>query len=182
MMGSRLVAADTPATIASFGSGSVRISVRVIIPQGAAAYSSALRKDVAARKEAGTELLLQNQRITVSATGRRQLADGRVDSRLLLTLANLSSQWPVSVVEFGDFAPGASPGIPLRCADLAEASGRASPNPADRVRLMSVFVHQLGEFYAGARFRTVHLAGGRDVLRIEFTAPSQFGLLGPLAP
>jgi hypothetical protein len=47
---------------------------------------------------------------------------------------------------------------------------------------MSVFVHQLGEFYAGARIRTVHLANGQDVVRIEFTAPGRFGLLGTPAP
>jgi hypothetical protein len=38
-------------------------------------------------------------------------------------------------------------------------------------------VHQLGDYFAGGRIRTVHLACGLDVVGIEFTAPGQFGLL-----
>ena len=49
MVGSRLISADAPAAIASFGSGSMQIDIRVIAPRGAAAYSSALRADVRAR-------------------------------------------------------------------------------------------------------------------------------------
>jgi hypothetical protein len=47
---------------------------------------------------------------------------------------------------------------------------------------MSDFVHQLGDYFVSARIRTVHLTGGRDVVRIEFTAPGRFGLLGTSAP
>jgi hypothetical protein len=78
MIGSRLVAADAPATIASFGSGSARIDIREIAPQGTATYLSALRADMQARKTSGTQLL-NNQRIIASATARRQLAGGQVD-------------------------------------------------------------------------------------------------------
>jgi hypothetical protein len=178
--GSRFVAADAPAVIASFGSGNMRISVRVIAQHGAAAYSSALRNDIANRKVAGTGLL-QNQRITLSAPAHWQLVDGLVDPRVMLTIANLASQWPVSIVAFGDLGPGASRGIPLRCADLAETGGRTGPSPAAQVRLMSVFLHGLGAFYPDARIQMVRLAGGRNVLRIEFAAPSPLGLLGPPA-
>jgi hypothetical protein len=158
----------------------MRISVRVIAQHGAAAYSSALRNDIANRKVAGTGLL-QNQRITLTALARWQLADGQVDSRVMLTIANLASQWPVSIVAFGDLGPGASQGIPLRCADLAETGGRTGSSPAAQVRLMSVFLHGLGAFYLEARIQMVRLAGGRSVLRIEFAAPSPLGLLGPPA-
>jgi hypothetical protein len=176
MVGSRLLAADAPAAIASFGSGAGQISIRLVFPQGAAAYASALRKEIADRKAAGASLLL-GPRVTASAATRRQLTDGQVDSRLLLTLAELASQWPLTILAFGDRAPGASPGIPLRSADLALTSGTASPAPPGRVRLMSVFVHQLGDYFAGARIRAVRLAGGQAVVRVEFTAPGQFGLL-----
>jgi hypothetical protein len=179
MVGSRLTA-DAPATLASFGSGAGRISVRMIYRR-AAAYATALRKEIADRKTSGASLLLLRP-VTAATADRRQLRGGQVDSRLLLTLAELASQWPISIVAFGDRGPGASPGVPLRSADLVVTGGKAGLAPAGQVRLMSVFVHQLGEFFAGARIRTVRLANGRDVVRIEFTAPSRFGLLGTPAP
>jgi hypothetical protein len=180
MVGSRLTA-DAPATLASFGSGAGRISVRMIYRRGAAAYATALRKEIADRKTFGASLLLLDP-VTAAAADRRQLRGGQVDSRLLLTLAELASQWPISIVAFGDRGPGASPGVPLRSADLVVTGGKAGLAPAGQVRLMSVFVHQLGEVFVGVRIRTVHLANGQDVVRIEFTAPSRFGLLGTPAP
>jgi hypothetical protein len=180
MMGSRLTA-DAPATLASFGSGAGRISVRMIYRRGATAYATALRQEIADRKTFGASLLLLDP-VTAAAADRRQLRGGQVDSRLLLTLAKLASQWPISIVAFGDRGPGASPGVPLRSADLVVTGGKAGLAPAGQVRLMSVFVHQLGEFFAGARIQIVRLANGQDVVRIEFTAPSRFGLLGTPAP
>jgi hypothetical protein len=168
MIGSRL-ANDAPATIASFGSGSAQVSIRLIVPHGAAAYASALREGLADRKQ--NEIgLLQNQRIKVSAMARRQIAEGQVDSRLVLTIAQLASQWPVFITAFGDVMPGTSPGIPLRYAYLAE-TGRASTSAADQARLMSGFVRELGWPYQGARFQVVRRAGVL-VLRIGFKAPS----------
>src|SRR5207247_10235111 len=106
------------AAIASFRAGNRPLSVRVVAPRGAAAYISALRADMLARKTAGTQLL-DNRRIIVSATARRQLAHGQADSRLLVVIAGLAARWPVSVAAFGDLGPGASPGLPLRSAHLA---------------------------------------------------------------
>ena len=175
MVGRRVLSADAPATVASFGSGIRQISVRVIYPQGAAAYAAALRKEIADRKLAGGSLL--QGPVTASVAARQQLREGQVDSRLLLTLGEVASQWPVTIMAFGDRAPGASPGIPFRSADLVVTDGKPGPGPAGQVQLMSVFLHQLGGYFAGARIRTVHVAGGQDVVRIEFTAPGQFGLL-----
>jgi hypothetical protein len=179
MVGSRFIAADAPVAIASFGSGSTLISIRMVIPRGAAAYVAALREDITARQQSGTELL-HNQRITVSATPRRELADGQVDSRLQLTLAELASQRPISVVSFGDLAPGASPGIPLRSVDLAVTGRQAGANGAALVQLTSAFLHGLGGFYLSARIQMVQVAGDRNVLQIAFPAPSPLGVLGPL--
>ena len=50
MVGTEFLTADAPAAIASFGSGSRQVSVRLIYPQGAAAYAAALRQDIAERK------------------------------------------------------------------------------------------------------------------------------------
>jgi len=166
-----------PGVIANFGSAITRIDIRVIAPHGAAAYRSALRADLAARKKAGAELLV-SPRISASATARRQLVAGQVDARLLLTLAELASQQMVSIVAFGDLAPGASPGIPLRYAYLAQASGGHGAGPAAQARQMSGFVHGLRGFFSTARIQTVRLAG-HNVVRIEFTAPSVLGVLHP---
>jgi hypothetical protein len=170
-VGTRFLTADAPAAIASFGSGSRQISVRVIYPQGAAAYSAALREDIADRK-ANESTMLENPRVTALPTARRQLQGGQVDSRLLLTLAQLASQWQLSIVAFGDRAPGASPGIPLRSADLA-----VTGDVVGRARQMAAFAHQLQGSFAGARIRAVRLANGQDVVQVEFAAPSPLGVL-----
>jgi hypothetical protein len=177
LIGPRLSSAYAPAAIASFGSGSRQISVRVIAPTGAAAYISALRADMLARIASGTQLL-DNRRIIVSATARGQLAHGQADSRLLVVIAGLAARWPVSVAAFGDLAPGASPGIPLRSADLALAGA----GPAAHLRAMVAFLRAQRDPYLAAHIQTVRRAGGRNVLRIEFAAPSPPGLLGPHTP
>lgn len=180
VVGSRLIAADAPVAIASFGSGSGRIDVRAIAPRGAAAYLSALRADVHARKLGGRQLL-DSPRVTMPATVRRQLAGGQVDSRLLVVIVSLAAHAPVSVAAFGDLPPGASPGVPLRSADLSAASGTARPGSA-RMRWMSHFLRAQRGSYRPAHITMVRLAGGRKVLRIEFPAPSPFGLLNTKAP
>jgi len=178
MLGSQVVTADAPAVIASFGSGTRQISVRVAAPRGAAAYLSALSTDVLARKASGTHLL-DNQRITVSAMARRQLAGGEVDSRLLAVIASLAAHRPVSIVAFGELAAGASPGIPSRSADLAGTAGTAGPGPAAQMSWMAAFLRGQREPYLAAHIQTVRLTAGRTVLRIEYAAPSTLGLLDP---
>jgi hypothetical protein len=181
LIGPRLSSTYAPAAIASFGSGRRQISVRVVAPRGAAAYTSALRADMLARKASGAQLL-DNRRIIVSATARRQLAHGQADSRLLVVIAGLAARWPVSVAAFGDLAPGASRGIPLRSADLAPVGATASAGPAARMRAMVAFLRAQRDPYLAAHIQTVPRAGGRNVLRIEFAAPSPPGLLGPHMP
>jgi hypothetical protein len=177
IVGGRRLTADAPAAIASFGSGSKQISIRVIFPRGAAAYASAQRREIVDRKAAGTSLVLLDSQVARSAAVRQELRAGQVDSRLILTLGEVASQWPVSIVAFGDRGPGASLGIPFRSADLVITNDKAGPASAGKVDQMSVFVHQLGQFFVGAHIQVVHLARGLDVVRIEFTAPGQFGLL-----
>jgi hypothetical protein len=180
IVGSRRLATDVPAAIASFGSGPGRIVIGVVFPRGPAAYAAALGKEIADRRTAGSSLLLAGP-VTASAVARQELQGGQVDSRLLLTLAQLASQWPLTIMAFGDRAPGASSGIPFRSADLVVTDSKAGPGPAGGVRAMSDFVHQLGNYFAGARIGTVQLASGQEVVRIEFKAPGGFGLLGTSA-
>jgi hypothetical protein len=175
MVGTEFLTADAPAIMASFGSGSRQVSVREIYPQGPAAYAAALRQDMAERKTSEITLL-ENPRVTAPPAARQQLQSGQIDSRLLLALAQLASQWPLSIVAFGDRAPGASPGVPLRSADLA-----VTGNAAARARQMATYAHQLQDFYVGARIRAVRLANGQDVVQVEFAAPSPLGLLNRIA-
>jgi hypothetical protein len=179
LLGGRLGAVYAPAALADFGSGSTGISVRVIAPHGAAAYSAQLAADVEARKESGSQLL-RSQRITVSAAARSQLVGGLVDSRLLVTIAGLAAQEPISIVAFGDLAPGASPGIPTRSADLAETGATASARAVYLQSMLSFLRAQRGD-YKAAHIQTLRLRGGQRILRIEFAAPSPLGLLTPTA-
>ena len=109
---------------------------------------------------------------TAPPAARQQLRDGQVDPRLLLTLAQLASQWRLSIVAFGDRAPGASPGVPLRSADLA-----VTGDAAGRARQMAAFARQLQDFYGSARIRAVRLANGQAVVQVAFPAPSPLGVL-----
>ena len=133
--GSKLAAVYAPEVIASFGAGADRIDVRLIAPNGPAAFQRALRTGLQARKTSGAELL-RNPKLVMSAAGRAQLAAGHVDLRLLTTLAFMAGQKPLDIVDFGSIAPGASPGVPLRFADLAET------DPAARMRA-TAYLHAL---------------------------------------
>jgi len=170
-----------PAVLASFGSGGQRVDIRAIAPRGAAAYRSVLAADLAARKSTAAELL-HSSRITVSLTARKQLSAGRVDSRLEIMVAAVAAQRPIYIVAFNGFAPGADADMPLRFADLTQASpgqfaGSRPVTPAF-VRSMAAFLRGQPAPFRPLRMDTVHLARGLTVLRIGFAAPSPPGLLG----
>jgi hypothetical protein len=174
--GSRLNSVYAPAVIARFGTGKLRIAIRAIAKHGASAYRAALRADLRARKTSGTQMLLSN-RIAASASARAELSAGKVDSRLLITIADLAARNPIYIVAFGDSGPGASAGMPLRSVDVADAA------PSNgRSALMRAFLALLrgqSTSFSPAHSQSVLLESGQTVLRIEFAAPSPFGLLGP---
>jgi hypothetical protein len=185
LFGSSLAITWAPAVLASFGSGPGAITVRVVAPHGAAAYQTSLNADLAARKRSGAALL-NDSRITVSAAARSQLVAGQVDSRLLAALAALAGHQPVDIVQFGSLGPGASPGVPLRFADLAESVPAADMDTAAYMR--AVWAVLSG---ADARIRPARAVSGtlqhqavsgtlqrQAVLRVEFTAPSPLGKSG----
>ena len=163
MFGSRLATVYAPQTVASFGTGQPRIDVRVVAPDGAAAYRTALAADVRARRAAGLQLLA-DPRVSGPATVRADLAAGRVDARLLITLAALAAAEPVQIQAFGGGGPGASPGTPLRTAEIAA--------PVVTAQAMLAFVRAQRPPYLPARSGL-----SRGVLTVEFTAPSPLGLL-----
>jgi hypothetical protein len=173
--GSRLAEVYAPEVIASFGTGANRIDVRVIAPRGPAAFQAAVRADVLARKSSGAQLL-RNQRIRTSATARAQLAAGQVDERLLTIIAFMAAGQPLDIVDFGSIAPGASPSVPLRFADLAVTNPAAHPaSPAYQRTLIALARSEVPP-YVPLSVGAVRLSDGQIVLRIEFAAPSSLGL------
>lgn len=159
--GGRL-AAYVPAVVASFGSGSAQVDVRAAEPGGAAAYQAAQKADLAARMSAGSQLL-RNNRIRFTARDAAQLRAGEVDSRLLATLAALSSQYSFTVTAFGDTSPGAA--VLYREVSIT----------GDQTELAGALALVRAQVppYLPARAVIVHPA----VLSIEFAAPSPIGLL-----
>jgi hypothetical protein len=167
----RLVDQYAPALIASFGSGDFRIEIRAVAPGGATAYQSALRADLAARKSAGSQLLA-NPRISFSLVDAARLRAGDVDSRLLATLAALSSQFTLRVVAFGDSSPGA----PLLFRQVTVAIDGAG-NGAARLAAAQAMVNAQEMPYLPARSSVVRLGVGQAALVIKFASPSPLGLL-----
>jgi hypothetical protein len=163
LFGTSLDQAWAPAVLASFGSGSAGITVRAVAAHGTVAYQTALAGELAAGKAAGASLLA-DRRIFVPASARAQLNAGLVDLRLLSALTALSRHLPVSIVQFGNVGPGASPGMPLRFADLS-ATGQVAASERS-------YLNGLKGTLRPVRTVPVVLPDGQTVLRVEFTAPS----------
>ena len=174
--GSKLSSVYAPQVIASFGTGSGRIDVRVVAARGPAAFRAAVSADLAARKSSGAELL-RNSHLTISAVARDQLASGLVDLRLLTTLAFMAGQHPIDIVGFGGVAAGADPDVPMRIVYLAESDAAAHLSGGTYVRALEDVVHAETPPYVPLSVITTELAGGQPVLQIEFAAPSPLGLL-----
>jgi hypothetical protein len=173
LLGSRVEREDAPAVIAGFGPGRARIDIRAVAPHGAAAYRAALSADWAARRKAAAQLV-KSPRILTEGAVRQELLTGKVDSRLLITLAALAVSYPVHVAGFGDAGPGAAAGMPLREMDIA-GSGSPAYRAAELRHIRSSVLAQHSVFLP-AHVSLVRLAGGA-ALRIEFGAPSPLGLL-----
>ena len=174
--GARLDNVYAPVVLASFGTGSAQTAIRVVAADGSAAYMRSLRADVAARAFVGSQLL-QNSRLHASGPARRALAAGQVDSRLLAAFAALAHMYRVDVVDFQKAGSGASPGMPLRTADIASAGPAIQHRPNSLASLERFMRNQLASFRP-ASVSIVRLASSRQVLRVEYGAPSPLGLLG----
>jgi hypothetical protein len=172
--GSRLDSMYAPSVIAGFGSGPNQVNVRVVAPDGAAAYLAALRQDMAARSAAGAQLLA-NKRIEMTAQARMQLTAGEVDSRLLLLLPVMAAVHPIQILAFGDPGPDAGPGVPLCSADLSGSGTAAGMTDASYLRWLTGFVQAQLVPYT-ARADTLR-QGDKPVVQVEFSRPSPLGLL-----
>jgi hypothetical protein len=165
-IGSKLTSVYAPGLLARFGSGKQQIQVRAIAPHGVPGYMSLVKSDLAARRMSGAELA-GSPGIVSSATARKELAAGEVDSRLMTVITGLAVGHPVDIVAFGDSGPDTAV-APFRSAELAE----------NNMQAMRRAVSIQPPPYRAAHMTSVRLSSGRLVLRIEFTAPSPFGLLG----
>ena len=174
--GSKLSSVYAPEVIASFGAGTSRIDIRVIAPQGPAAFRTAMSADLAARRSSGAQLL-RNSRITVSAAARTQLASGLVDARLLTTIAFLAGQHPIDIVGFAAVAAGADADVPTRTAYLAESDDAANLSSSAYVSVLESVLRAQIPPYVPFSFGSTQLTSGQPVLQIEFAAPSPLGLL-----
>jgi hypothetical protein len=174
--GPRLESVYAPVSLAVFGSGAARVEVRFVVPNGAHTYLAELADDVAARKAAGTEML-RNHAIHASPLASHQLIAGQVDTRLLVTLVTLAHSHPVDIISFGTSQAGASPGVPLRSAEIAGAPGPGS-TPAASVQTLRSFIFAQQPPYRPSAIVAVKTASRRTVLRVEYPAPSLLGLLG----
>ncbi len=173
--GARLAGVYAPVTLAGFGSGTARIDVRVVAPDGAAAYWAALATDERARASAGAQLL-RNRGIHVSAAARSALADGEVDPRLLVALATLAHLHPLDIAGFSRPSPGASAGVPLRSADITGAAPPGSRQPVPLHSLMVILQAQRPP-YLPSSLKIIRTTPGGAVLRIGYPVPSPLGLL-----
>jgi len=179
--GSRLDSQYAPAVLARFGSGPLRVDVRIIAQQGVAALESAMRADQAERKATGI-VLLRSGRFQAPAAVQSQLGAGQVDARLLITLTAMAARQLVRIDSFGGLGPGADSALPFLSADVSEAGRSASGQASDLKAVLSYLQQQRGR-YGGATAQLLRPARpGPPVLRIAFTAPSPLGLLGPQAP
>ena len=170
MFGTSIRTADAPAVLASFGTGSAEIDVRVMAPNGVGAYQSRIEQDMDQRREADATLVGVDG-ITLLPTAQRQLNAGQVDSRLVLVIAQVASTYSVDVVDFGNVGTGGSPEVPLRYADIA------GNGPAGQLGSMQAALAGLKSYLRPARTLVMTLAHRKTVLRVEFTAPTPHGLL-----
>jgi tetratricopeptide (TPR) repeat protein len=174
--GGRLARVYAPLVLAAFGTGATAIEVRAIAPDGVASFRRALSDDHAERSLAGTQLL-RNPGISATAAAGRELSDGAVDPRLLITLAALAglrpaAQGPVRIISFGGRAHGASAQVPLRSIEIA------GPAAASAI----AFLRAQRAPYLAASIAAIRLPGGKAAVRIGFASPSPLGLLSNVYP
>jgi hypothetical protein len=173
--GRRLPDVYAPVVLATFGTGETRVDIRVEAPDGSQAYLVEQRADQLARQMAGQQLLA-NKDLHVSGLAAQEIGAGRLDSRLLLTLAALATQvHKVFVVGVGDSGPGAGSAVPLRMLQL-DGFG---PGQGRYLNAVLAFLKAQQPPYL-ASITVLHQAGGA-LVQVEFPAPSPLGLLGARA-
>jgi hypothetical protein len=170
LYGTSLDKAWAPSVLASFGSGTAAVSIRMIAPHGVLPYQAQIRTDQSNRVSYGM-VLLSDKQVTLSASAEQQLVAGKVDQRLVLALTDLTQ--PINILDFGNNGPGASGDVPLRVADLAATDQSAHMGQGPYVRALHNYLNAVS-----AQFRPTSsiLTLGRQVIfRVVVSAPSPLG-------
>jgi hypothetical protein len=175
LFGKRLRSVYAPMVLASFGSGPARVDILAVAPGGAAAYESALARDLAARKAAGAQLL-GNDQIALSASARAELTAGRIDPRLLIMLPAMAHLHPIQITGFGDQAPGASLAVPLTSVELSGTNRLAGLTGHGYLSWLLGFLRGQRLPYRAASITTLR-SDGRQAVIVRFARPSPIGLL-----
>ena len=165
------VASYAPGVIASFGTGSGRIDIRQASQGGPAAFEKALQTDEQERK-AVENTLANSLQIVATSKARKELAGGQVDARLGTLIEGMATELPrpVHILAFGDLAPGATAGLPLRSATLVGS--------LPTLRALRTFaLAQKGNYCP--TYTDLTKAGKQHVLVVEFNAPILLGLFSP---
>jgi hypothetical protein len=178
LFGTSLNSQVAPIILTSIGSGPAQIVIRLIAAHGIAAYEHDLRADLLNRKQDGAALVASSH-IMTSATARKQMDAGQVDTRLLFAISALAAADPVDIVGFGNVATGGSADVPLRYADLAEHDPAAAQNPAGYLNSLVGLLRKLPSEWRPVWAKPERLPGGLAVLRVNFSAPTPLLLLGP---
>jgi hypothetical protein len=165
--GARLASRYAPLVLASFGAGADRVDVRMVAPDGAAAFEAQLASAHIHLVSAGTQLL-SNSNIEATPAAQSALLAGQVDSRLLITLSALAASMPLRLVAFGDSSPGASSAAALRGAEIGADS-------AAGLSAVLGFLHAQQAPYLPAVATLARDAGGQSLVNVQFDAPSPGG-------
>lgn len=173
LFGTSLSSAWAPSVLASFGSETSEVSVRVIAPHGVVPYQAQAKAGQANSESYGTALLNGSQ-ITLSAADQQQLKAGQVDQRLVVALADLASVEPINILDFANNGPEASQDVPFRVADLAATDQSASMGQGPYVRAMHNYLNaEPAQFRPSSSILT--LPGGQVIFRVVVSAPSPLG-------
>jgi len=166
-----------PPVLAVFGTGNTAISIRVVAPHGAAKLKDKLKANQRQLSSAGASLV-NNKHVKASPLARQLLLGGRVDPRLMVVLTAVASVHPIDIVSFNADAPGISPGVQYRTADLAPNNPAARMSVSDYTRFLSRTLAAEPGVYHPLVAATTHNFAGQSVFRITFSAPSPLNLLG----
>jgi hypothetical protein len=167
---SRLASVYAPAIIASFGSGSTRIDIRLTARDGAVAFLAAEQAALRTRKHTEPQLL-RNRHIKLSATARAQLRSGAVDPRLPALIAQMAHSHRVQILDFGDRGPGGGPADLLRSVDFAMAVPGVHLTRAKYLSWMQSYVKVEQAQYRPWSHQATSPTG-QAVFRIGYYAPS----------
>ena len=168
--GVRLASVYAPLLLATFGTGTEQVDVRVVEPGGTAAFEASLKSDLQARISAGQQLL-NNKHLDASPQARAALLAGMVDPRLLVTLSALAAKMAVQLIIFDDSSPGASPEVPLRGAEIGASTA------AGLAAIMGFLAAQRSD-YLPSNVQKITIQNGRSVVAVQFDAPGPLGLNG----